>query len=126
MVIKEFGFSVLMKNALLRRNIIKKPEDVVEKPISVEAKTTMDQRTVDVLAAFAGSWTFIIIFTVILAVLVGLNVLILVKYIKISAPYPFLILNMFISILAAIQVPIILMSKNRRAEGKQPDLPRHC
>lgn len=124
MVIKEFGFSVLMKNALLLRNIIKKPEDIVEKPIArntakeFEAKTTLDQSIADVLATFGGSWTFITIFAVILAILVGLNALILVKYIKISGPYPYLILNMFLSMLAAIQVPIILMSQNRPAAGK--------
>jgi uncharacterized membrane protein len=51
-----------------------------------------------------------------LAVWVGLNSFILVKYDKIFDPYPYILLNLFLSMLAAIQAPIILMSQNRQAE----------
>ena len=68
------------------------------------------------MATFGGSWTFIIIFLAILLVWVGLNSFILVKYDKIFDPYPYILLNLFLSMLAAIQAPIILMSQNRQAE----------
>ncbi|MFA6900896.1 MAG: DUF1003 domain-containing protein [Desulfurivibrionaceae bacterium] len=80
------------------------------------AQTTLGQRAADAVATFGGSWTFIIIFVVILVVWVGLNSFILVKHDKIFDPYPYILLNLFLSMLAAIQAPIILMSQNRQAE----------
>jgi len=81
-----------------------------------DAKTTLGQRAADAVATFGGSWTFISIFIAILLVWVGLNSFILVKYDKIFDPYPYILLNLFLSMLAAIQAPIILMSQNRQAE----------
>jgi uncharacterized membrane protein len=81
-----------------------------------DAKTTLGQRAADAVATFGGSWTFITIFIAILLVWVGLNSFILVKYDKIFDPYPYILLNLFLSMLAAIQAPIILMSQNRQAE----------
>jgi len=81
-----------------------------------EAKTTLGQRAADAVATFGGSWTFIAIFAAIMLVWVGLNSFILVKYDKIFDPYPYILLNLFLSMLAAIQAPIILMSQNRQAE----------
>src|SRR6185437_15923912 len=65
----------------------------------------------DSVARFGGSWTFIILFGVTLMVYSGLNVA-LGK----SAwdPYPFILLNLFLSMLAAIQAPVIMMSQNRQ------------
>ena len=81
-----------------------------------EAKPTLGQRAADAVATFGGSWTFITIFAAILVVWIGLNSFILVKYDKAFDPYPYILLNLFLSMLAAIQAPIILMSQNRQAE----------
>ena len=84
-------------------------------------KTTLGQRAADAVASFGGSWTFIIIFAAILIVWVGLNSFILAEYDKIFDPYPYILLNLFLSMLAAIQAPIILMSQNRQAEKDRLD-----
>ncbi len=81
-----------------------------------DAKTTVGQRAADAVATFGGSWTFIAIFAAILIAWVGLNSFILVRYDKNFDPYPYILLNLFLSMLAAIQAPIILMSQNRQAD----------
>ncbi len=81
-----------------------------------DATSTWGQRAADVVARLGGSWTFIAIFAVTLVVWVVLNSFILVTYDKIFDPYPYILLNLFLSMLAAIQAPIILMSQNRQAE----------
>ena len=63
------------------------------------------------MARFGGSWTFIILFGVVLAVYSGLNVALGGKA---WDPYPFILLNLFLSMLAAIQAPVIMMSQNRQ------------
>jgi uncharacterized membrane protein len=70
---------------------------------------TFGQRMADKVASFGGSWTFISI------VWVLLNSLVLVRYNESFDPYPYILLNLFLSMLAAIQAPIILMSQNRQA-----------
>lgn len=75
---------------------------------------TLGQRTADKIAAFGGSWTFIISFGVILAVWIIGNTVILSKHA--FDPYPFVFLNLVLSCLAAIQAPIIMMSQNRQTE----------
>ena len=74
------------------------------------------QRAADAVAKFGGSWTFIILFGVVLVCWVILNSFILVNYNKAFDPYPYILLNLFLSMLASIQAPIILMSQNRQAE----------
>jgi uncharacterized membrane protein len=81
-----------------------------------DATATWGQRAADAVATFGGSWTFIAIFAATLAVWVGFNSFILVNYDKIFDPYPYILLNLFLSMLAAIQAPIILMSQNRQEE----------
>jgi len=81
-----------------------------------DAGTTLGQRAADAVAAFGGSWAFITLFAATLAVWVGLNSFILARYDKSFDPYPYILLNLFLSMLAAIQAPIILMSQNRQAE----------
>ena len=76
---------------------------------------TLGQRLADKVAAFGGSWTFILIFAVVLVIWVLLNSLILIKYNASFDPYPYILLNLFLSMIAAIQAPIILMSQNRQA-----------
>ena len=76
---------------------------------------TFGQRLADKVASFGGSWTFIIIFGVILLSWVVLNSIILVRYNKAFDPYPYILLNLFLSTLASIQAPVILMSQSRQA-----------
>lgn len=77
---------------------------------------TFGQRAADAVAKFGGSWTFIILFGVVLVCWVILNSYILVSYDKTFDPYPYILLNLFLSMLASIQAPIILMSQNRQSE----------
>jgi len=77
---------------------------------------TAGQRAADAVAKFGGSWTFIIIFGIVLVCWVVLNSVILANYNKAFDPYPYILLNLFLSMLASIQAPIILMSQNRQAE----------
>lgn len=72
------------------------------------------QRTADKIAAFGGSWIFIISFGVVLATWIIGNAVILSS--KAFDPYPFVFLNLILSCLAAIQAPIIMMSQNRQSE----------
>jgi uncharacterized membrane protein len=76
---------------------------------------TFGQRLADKVAAFGGSWTFILIFAVVLIIWVLLNSFILIRYNESFDPYPYILLNLFLSMIAAIQAPIILMSQNRQA-----------
>jgi uncharacterized membrane protein len=77
----------------------------------IEEKSTFGERIADSVARFGGSWTFIILFGVILTVYTGVNV-----GLRGMAwdPYPFILLNLFLSMLAAIQAPVIMMSQNRQ------------
>ena len=81
-----------------------------------EAKASRGQRAADAVAAFGGSWTFIGLFGATMFVWVLLNSFILLHYDKAFDPYPYILLNLVLSMLAAIQAPIILMSQNRQAE----------
>ena len=77
-----------------------------------ESKLTLGQHLSDTLSSFGGSWRFIIIFSCILAVWVCVNSFVWVF--KPFDPYPFILLNLALSCLAAIQAPIIMMSQNRQ------------
>jgi uncharacterized membrane protein len=76
---------------------------------------TFGQRLADKVASFGGSWAFISIFAVVLVIWILLNSFVLITYSKAFDPYPYILLNLFLSMLAAIQAPIILMSQNRQA-----------
>jgi uncharacterized membrane protein len=78
--------------------------------------TSLGARAADAVASFGGSWTFILLFATVLVVWVGLNVLLLARWNAVFDPYPFILLNLFLSMLAAVQAPIILMSQNRQAQ----------
>lgn len=80
-----------------------------------DTKQTFGQKIADKVAAFGGSWTFIIIFASVLLLWVLLNSYILVSRNDVFDPYPYILLNLFLSMLAAIQAPVILMSQNRQA-----------
>lgn len=82
---------------------------------------TFGERVADKVAAFGGSWTFIIIFGLILTSWVILNSFILANRGNAFDPYPYILLNLFLSMLAAIQAPIIMMSQNRQAAKDRLD-----
>lgn len=80
------------------------------------AKASLGQRAADAVAAFGGSWTFIGLFGATMFVWILLNSFVLLHYDKTFDPYPYILLNLVLSMLAAIQAPVILMSQNRQAE----------
>lgn len=101
---------------------LQKMHDIVEKAIKEETLITTtiedneEQRTYgeklsDQVASFGGSWKFIIIFGLILMVWIIYNTTIMVN--KSFDPYPYILLNLILSCIAAIQAPIIMMSQNR-------------
>jgi uncharacterized membrane protein len=82
---------------------------------------TLGQRVADRVASFGGSWPFIIIFAVVLLAWIVLNSVILMKIGQTFDPYPYILLNLFLSMLAAIQAPVIMMSQNRQAAKDRLD-----
>lgn len=79
----------------------------------VEAKTTTGQKAADKIATIMGSWKFLIIQTIILTFWVIINI---TAYTNHWDPYPFILLNLFLSLQAAYTAPIIMMSQNRQSE----------
>src|SRR5215471_10857493 len=77
----------------------------------IEEEATFGERIADAVAAFGGSWTFIIAFAMVLATYAYIN-----THLGPAAwdPYPFILLNLFLSMLAAVQAPVIMMSQNRQ------------
>lgn len=78
-----------------------------------EQKITLGQRAADAIAKFAGSWAFIFSFTGVLILWMLVNTLLASKAFD---PYPFILLNLVLSCVAAIQAPLIMMSQNRQEE----------
>jgi uncharacterized membrane protein len=98
---KQFHASQQLVRVRANRN----PNEVIEKD------ATFGQRVADRVAGFGGSWTFIITFLAVLVIYTAVNIVL-----RRSAwdPYPFILLNLFLSMLAAIQAPVIMMSQNRQ------------
>jgi CRP/FNR family cyclic AMP-dependent transcriptional regulator len=90
---------------LVRGRSARNPNEVIE------GKTTFGQRIADAVARFGGSWSFIILFGIVLVVYSTINIG-LGRHAW--DPYPFILLNLFLSMLAAIQAPVIMMSQNRQ------------
>ena len=90
---------------LVRVRSMRNPNEVIEE------QYTLGDRVADNVAQFGGSWTFIILFGVILVGYTALN-----QWLGKGAwdPYPFILLNLFLSMLAAVQAPVIMMSQNRQ------------
>ncbi len=82
-------------------------------PAGEKEKYTLGQRAADAIAKFAGSWAFIFSFTGVLILWMAVNVLLAAKAFD---PYPFILLNLVLSCVAAIQAPLIMMSQNRQEE----------
>ncbi len=89
-------------------------KSIVSKAIDKEELRTFGQRVADNVADFGGSWTFIISFLSFIMLWICMNVIFLVK--KEFDPYPFILLNLILSCVAALQAPIIMMSQNRQEE----------
>jgi uncharacterized membrane protein len=87
----------------------------------MEQKSTIGQRIADKVASFGGSWTFIIIYLTFLIAWMAFNTFVLIHYGRGENgaqfdPYPYILLNLMLSMTAALQAPIIMMSQNRAAE----------
>jgi uncharacterized membrane protein len=93
------------------RNIREQETIVQNTNIEFEKHLTFGERISDHLSQFGGSWKFIIIFAFFLLTWISVNSLIVFG--RVYDPYPFILLNLILSCLAAIQAPIILMSQNR-------------
>jgi CRP/FNR family transcriptional regulator, cyclic AMP receptor protein len=90
---------------LVRIRATRNPNDLIEE------EYTFGEHIADAVASFGGSWTFIILFGVVLVVYTSVNILLRSRS---WDPYPFILLNLFLSMLAAIQAPVIMMSQNRQ------------
>ena len=92
----------------IRERALRDPNELIDE------QETFGERIADHVASFGGSWTFIITFGIFMTVYVSLNVYLLAHRGKTWDPYPFILLNLFLSMLAAIQAPVIMMSQNRQ------------
>ncbi len=109
----EAGMDMLTKQArqfhaaqkLVRSRASRNPNELIEE------QSTFGERIADSVARFGGSWRFIILFAVILVVYSSANIALRNRA---WDPYPFILLNLFLSMLAAIQAPVIMMSQNRQ------------
>ena len=94
---------------------LRKHEILTANPdIDYEKHLTLGQRLADNIADFGGSWKFIIIFALFIATWMGINIVAI--FAKPFDPFPFILLNLVLSTLAAIQAPVIMMSQNRQEE----------
>ena len=89
--------------------------------LEMDEKSTIGQRIADKVASFGGSWTFIIIYLSFLVAWMAFNTFVLIHYGHGEEgaqfdPYPYILLNLMLSMTAALQAPIIMMSQNRAAE----------
>lgn len=84
-----------------------------------EKKLTTGQRLADRVASFGGSWPFILLFVLVLISWIVMNTFILAN--RAFDPYPYILLNLVLSMLAAIQAPVIMMSQNRHSEKDRID-----
>lgn len=111
---------------LLNTDLQEKDEEelldlLIDQPISIDVdkqeslKMTRGDQIADKISEVAGSWTFIVLFTLFLIGWIILNTIILSPDTSID-PYPFILLNLVLSCIAALQAPIIMMSQNRQAE----------
>jgi uncharacterized membrane protein len=127
--IKEDVIDITEKGGVVQSGLAKVGEKVeklgggvvknITKPLFQDhKKLTFGQRMADWIAKWAGSWTFIILFFIFLVAWMALNAYFWFKYVNGNPfdPFPFILLNLVLSCLAAIQAPVILMSQNRAAQ----------
>ena len=108
-VICEIGARMRQTNALVTTRVTRNIN------VEMEEKATVGQRIADKVASFGGSWTFIVIYGAFLLLWIGFNSFVLVHYRSDFDPYPYILLNLMLSMTAALQAPIIMMSQNRAA-----------
>ncbi|MFD1630121.1 DUF1003 domain-containing protein [Pseudopedobacter beijingensis] len=89
-------------------------EQLISKKLESEENLTIGQRLADKVADFGGSWSFILVFLLIILAWMVVNIYFFKE--KGFDPYPFILLNLLLSCLAAFQAPIIMMSQNRQEE----------
>ena len=114
-VICEIGARLRQTNLLVAQRASRNVNEVMEE------RYTVGQRVADRVATFGGSWTFIFIFGGILLIWMATNTLLLAHFGRGETgaqwdPYPYILLNLMLSTLAALQAPVIMMSQNRAAE----------
>ncbi len=106
-VLTVIGRRLRATDELLRTQVSRNPN------VEEQELLTFGQRIADKVASFGGSWTFILCFAAVLVVWVILNSTVLLS--RHFDPYPYILLNLFLSMLAAIQAPVIMMSQNRQS-----------
>jgi len=104
-----------LNNILLGRHVARNTNKEFDQTL------TFGQRLADRVASFGGSWTFIMIFASVLVTWIILNSFLLARLNAAFDPYPYILLNLFLSMLAAIQAPIIMMSQNRQTAKDRLD-----
>jgi len=109
-VICEIAARMRQTNALVTNRVTRNINVVMEE------KSTLGQRVADKVASFGGSWTFIGLYSFFLLLWIGINSFVLIYYRADFDPYPYILLNLMLSMTAALQAPIIMMSQNRAAE----------
>jgi len=104
-MLRVLGRQFHASQALVRLRANRHPNEIIEKD------ATFGERIADIVAGFGGSWTFIILFSIVLAIYMTVDA-VLGK--RAWDPYPYILLNLFLNMLAALQAPIIMMSQNRQ------------
>ena len=99
------GRHIRTAQLLVRMRAARNPNEVIDE------RVTWADRVADAVARFGGSWKFIISFAVVLVAYAAVNVALAARA---WDPYPFILLNLFLSMLAAVQAPVIMMSQNRQ------------
>lgn len=112
-LLKEIGELSDLENTVL--TALKKKDTITDKIEERDTdKLSLGQMLADKVASFGGSWRFIIVFGLFLALWIIANVIFLAR--KAFDPYPFILLNLILSCIAALQAPVIMMSQNRQEE----------
>ncbi len=107
-----------MKKKVKKKTKPKKKKLKPQHPV-FKTKLTLGQKSADIITSFCGSWTFILMVIAFIIVWMALNS---IAFIFHWDPWPFIILNLCLSCLAALQAPIILMSQNREGERDRINL----
>lgn len=108
----EIGELTKLEDSVL--DSLKNKNTLVDKIEDDDGKTSLGQRLADRVASFGGSWTFILSFAGFLFIWIVINAFFLAN--RSFDPYPFILLNLILSTLAALQAPVIMMSQNRQEE----------
>ena len=102
--LKQIVQQTIAEEKLIIENLLHQPKEIITKGQSISDK----------VANFGGSWMFIILFGIILFVWILFNTILPLK--DVFDPYPFILMNLILSSIAALQAPIIMMSQNRKEE----------